>query len=310
TPIPSSTPPPVGQKTNDPLAELEKALAEYEARQKQQLPSAKAKVTQADTVSQTSEDPLKELGRVLDEYEANYKKRALAKATDQNIMPAPEPTTKPAIEPVVESTTQLASEPTAKPAAQSTTAPEPVGEVITPEEYQSVLKDTPAESTTAKSSTSSPVSTTAIASQAEPIEEQNIFELLGVLNSDSAEQEAFLDELQQAIWDDFLDKDLSLLVNPAQLKEVQSLREQAGLAEADRQEQQIAKVKELVPDIEEIMLEKALALKEEMVNERLSGMKEYFAGQTEKLAQLTEAEQYFQAGRWRTGAKILNSLSA
>ena len=41
---------------------------------------------------------------------------------------------------------------------------------------------------------------------------QNIFDLLGVTDGTEAQRNEFLDELQQAIWEDFLENDLELLV--------------------------------------------------------------------------------------------------
>jgi hypothetical protein len=69
-------------------------------------------------------------------------------------------------------------------------------------------------------------------------------------------------------------------------------------------------VEQLVPDVEEIMLEKALELKEEMVKERLVGMKEYYAARPAEFAKINEAEQHVLAGRWKTGAQLLNTLTA
>lgn len=270
TPPTSSAP----QRDHDPLEELEKALKEYEERQKQlgEQKQEAVEKTQAVVEASPKEDPLKELERVLDEYEAKFK------SDDQALAPA-----------------------VSAPAQQ---------DALSQEEYRSVLKDepvsTPAPAESAASSTSSAPAT----GPAEKIEEQNIFELLGVMDADSSEKEAFLDELQTALWEDFLDKDLALLVTESQLKEVRDLRAQTSLPENDRQEKLIKKVESLVPDIEDIMLEKALELKEEMVKERMAGMKEYFAAQSDKLAKIQEAETHISAGQWKTGAQLLNSLTA
>lgn len=243
---PASKPTPAPQAAaSDPLAELEKALAEYEAKQQKTTPPPQA-ATPAPQVA--TEDPLAELERVLDEYETKYKQRQADQAT--------QPT------------------PPAAPAAQE--------DALSTDEYRSVLKNEPVEQ--------------------QSIEEQNIFELLGVNDADEVEKEAFLDELQQALWDDFLEKDLPLLVADDQLAQVKSL--------GDNQEQVIKKVEQLVPDVEEIMLEKALLLKEEMMWERVAGMKEYYASQPANLAKVDQAEAELKAGHWQAGASLLNSLIA
>ena len=257
-PTNSSNKPGDQAKGQDPLAELEKALADYEAKQKATAqptaqPTAQSVAKPVDeTKPVDKEDPLAELERVLDEYEARYKQKQAAQAAD-------------------------------KP-----------GETITAEEYQSVLKNKPP---------AQPATT------GESIEEQNIFELLGVKDAQPTEKEAFLDELQQALWDDFLEKDLPLLVNQDQLKQINDLQGQDAPA-GKEQAQLIKKVEELVPDIEDIMLEKALSLKEEMVWERVAGMKEYYAQRPADLTKITEAEQQLQAGRWKSGSQLLNTLMA
>jgi hypothetical protein len=264
----SATPAP----TADPLAELEKALKEYEERQKQLAGKQQETVqkTQAVVEEESKEDPLAELEKVLDEYEAKYKQAQPADAANE-------------------------------PVAAATNASD---QPLTQAEYQSVLKNEPIKPAAA---TDVPA---ANLGASEPIEEQNIFELLGVIDAEPTEKEAFLDELQQALWEDFLDKDLSLLVSADNLKIVQDLRTETNLDEKTRQEQLIAMVEQLVPDVEEIMLEKALELKEEMVKERLVGMKEYYAARPAEFAKINEAEQQILAGRWKTGAQLLNTLTA
>lgn len=254
---------------SDPLAELEKALAEYEARQNELAEEVNKAVKKAETTTQQLEqpDPLAELERVLDEYEA----RQPSAADPQPVLDAAPATVSPVT-----------------PAASVSSAP------------------TPAPSLSTSPSASTPAST---APAAEPIEEQNIFELLGVSAADDAEKEAFLDELQQALWDDFLEKDVELLVNPQQLQQIRDIQNRTELADTQRQEQLVQKVEEIVPDIEEIMLEKALQLKEDMVKERLSGMKDYFKDRPTDLATIAEAESLIKTGKWQSAARLLNTLT-
>lgn len=261
---------PSPSSSSDPLAELEKALQEYEVRQKQLTQKTQQVVQQTqETVKATgADDPLAELERVLDEYESKYKQQ-------------PDILT---------------------PATAGGLATEDKSAVLSPQEYEAVLKNEPVATTAPK--------TAFAADSGQGIEEQNIFELLGVIDAQAAEKEAFLDELQTALWEDFLDKDLALLVDQGQLKEIQDLRGQTALPENERQEKLIQKVEVLVPDVEEIMLEKALELKEDMVKERLSGMKEYYATRPAELTKIQAAEKQILAGQWKAGAQLLNTLTA
>lgn len=57
------------------------------------------------------------------------------------------------------------------------------------------------------------------------------------------------------------------------------------------------------------MLEKALELKEDMVRERVAGLKEYYSDNAEKLEKVQQAEQQANQGKWSTTAETLNNLS-
>lgn len=147
------------------------------------------------------------------------------------------------------------------------------------------------------------------ADKAESLETQNIFELLGVSNGSDADKEAFLDELQQVIWEDFLTSDLQLLLTRAELAEVEQLRSQNPDA-AKQQEAVVAYLEKLIPDMEDIMLEKALELKREMVRERVTGMRSYLAGKADKLAELDKVQELLRQEKWASVARALNSLAA
>ncbi|MFO7719004.1 MAG: hypothetical protein R6W85_01020, partial [Gillisia sp.] len=108
--------------------------------------------------------------------------------------------------------------------------------------------------------------------QKSPLEAQNIFDLLGVASGSDQEKESFLDELQQAIWEDFMENDLKVLVTDDEMKEVRAIMDKPGQSEIEKQEAVVNYLEKLIPDLEDIMLEKALELKEEMVKERVAGL--------------------------------------
>lgn len=142
----------------------------------------------------------------------------------------------------------------------------------------------------------------------ESLEDQNIFFLLGVEDGSEEEKESFLDELQQVIWEDFLESDVELLITQEEQAQLNSLIDKTGVSEDERQEEIVTYLEKLIPDLEEIMLEKALQLKEDMVKERIAGMREYFVDQTDKLAVVDEAESLIQNDKWRQAAEKLNNL--
>lgn len=152
-----------------------------------------------------------------------------------------------------------------------------------------------------------PVLSTA-SSQSETLEDQNIFFLLGVRDGTDQQKESFLDELQQVIWEDFLEYDVKLLITSDEMAELQVLLDSQSDKDLEKQEKVIVYLEKLIPDLEEIMLEKALELKEEMVRERVSGLRQYFADKPEKLQRVDEAERLINEGKWYSSAHLMNSL--
>lgn len=142
---------------------------------------------------------------------------------------------------------------------------------------------------------------------AESLESQNIFALLGVDDGAEADKEAFLDELQEVIWNDFLGNDLQLLLTREELDQVKAI--QAKTTDPTQQQTEIVTfLEKLIPDLEDIMLEKALELKRRMVQERVSGLKEYLVGKPDQLSQLAAAEQLIRQNQWTQAAQALNAL--
>jgi hypothetical protein len=142
----------------------------------------------------------------------------------------------------------------------------------------------------------------------EKLEDQNIFFLLGVEDGTTEEKERFLDELQQVVWEDFLENDLELLITTQEKERVDQILNNADLSDLDKQEQVLNYLSNLIPDLEEIMLEKALELKQEMVKERVEGMRQYYADKEEALGKIDQAAQMFAQGKWSYGAKLLNQV--
>jgi hypothetical protein len=140
------------------------------------------------------------------------------------------------------------------------------------------------------------------------LEDQNIFHLLGVQDTSDSEKERFLDELQHAIWEDFLENDVDLLLTEEELVEFKKLSQQAGVSEDQRQGNMVSYLEKLIPDLEKIMLEKALDLKEEMMRERIIQLKKILGNQPEKFKKVQLAQQLIEDQKWRDAADELNSV--
>ena len=140
------------------------------------------------------------------------------------------------------------------------------------------------------------------------LETQNIFDLLGVGDGTKKEKEDFLDELQEVIWEDFIESDVDLLLTEAEVKDFADIKAKGETPEI--QEKMLAFLEKLIPDLEEIMMDKALELKGDLVQERISGMREFHASNEEALAQIAKAEKAIIDDRWAEVATILNSIKS
>lgn len=146
------------------------------------------------------------------------------------------------------------------------------------------------------------------AGQSEILEDQNIFFLLGVTDGSAEQRESFLDELQQVIWEDFLEYDVKLLITSSEQAELDALLKDTQSKDLEKQEKIVVFLEKLIPDLEEIMLEKALELKEEMARERVKSLKEVYSAQPAELKIVTDAEQLMNTNKWYSGAALLNRL--
>lgn len=155
-----------------------------------------------------------------------------------------------------------------------------------------------------------PASTpTSPSTTSESLEDQNIFYLLGVENGTSEQKETFLDELQQVIWEDFLENDVQLLLTKDELSQLQQMTGDDMKKPLMEQEAVVVFLEKLIPDLEEIMLEKALELKADLMKERIAGMRELMSGKTEELAKISDAEQLLNEDKWLSAARLLNSIA-
>lgn len=189
------------------------------------------------------------------------------------------------------------------PVNNSSQATHYVDEYLPPVDSTSYM-DT--QTATSPSVTTSPATSTDEIAQS--LEDQNIFVLLGVEDGSDEQKEAFLDELQQVIWEDFLENDVELLLTEQEMTDLRAILDKPTAEEAQKQEETVVFLEKLIPDLEEIMLEKALELKEDMVRERLLGLREFFSDDTQKLARLNEVETLMNQNKWNDAAKAMNSL--
>lgn len=150
----------------------------------------------------------------------------------------------------------------------------------------------------------------------ESLENQNIFFMLGAEESTEKVKEDFLNELQEVVWEDFLQNDVSLLITSEESVKFNEIMEKKSQAQRDGKKEELEKIQDelvaylesLIPDLEDIMLEKALDLKADLFSERIAGLREYFASNQDSLNKLDEAEKKMFENKWKTAATIVNGI--
>lgn len=140
--------------------------------------------------------------------------------------------------------------------------------------------------------------------ESEELRAQNIFEMLGLAKISDEEKNQFLDELESMIWDDFIVHDLELLLTSEEYVKAREILDSAS-DENQKKEDLIVYLEKIIPDLDEVLYEKALELKSEMMGERLSKMKE--GADEATLAKVKQAEGLISRNLWRQAANLLNS---
>lgn len=149
----------------------------------------------------------------------------------------------------------------------------------------------------------------------EDLESMNIFFMLGADDGTDEQKEKFLDELQQVIWDDFLSNDVKLLITSDETPEFERLLQAKSSAQTPQetesaQDNLVEYLEKLIPDLEDIMLEKALDLKADLFSERIASLKEYNASNTEMLEKIKEAEALMFEDKWKSATLVLNQIQS
>jgi hypothetical protein len=146
---------------------------------------------------------------------------------------------------------------------------------------------------------------TAAKDESEDLKSQNIFDMLGLATISDEEKNQFLDELEMMIWDDFIVHDLELLLTSEEYSQARQILDDQAKSEDERKEALVVFLEKLIPDLDEVLYEKALELKSEMMAERLAKMKE--GASEEVLAKVKQAEEMISQNRWRSAVALLSS---
>ncbi len=142
----------------------------------------------------------------------------------------------------------------------------------------------------------------------EDLERQNIFAMLGLEHLEESEKEAFLADLEQLIWDNFIEVELPLLLNSEQKAQAEQILADNSKTDNERKEALLVYVEKFIPNLEEVMYKKALSLKKEMFEERLKKVRDQATEENNLslIADLDQIQELVTAGRYKTATELLN----
>lgn len=143
----------------------------------------------------------------------------------------------------------------------------------------------------------------------EKLQKMSIFEMLGVEGSEE-EKEAFLSEVQDVIWQDVVENDLAPLLTEPELDEVEAMLNNEQTPEDTKRDYLFDLILKKVPNAEEVLLERTMQLKSDLLHERLHGMQEFFKDKPEALSELEKAHGLIDGEQHDEAVAVLNQLAA
>ena len=143
----------------------------------------------------------------------------------------------------------------------------------------------------------------------EKLQKMSIFEMLGVEGTEE-EKEAFLSEVQDVIWQDVVENDLAPLLSEAEMDEVDTMLNNEGASEDTKRDYLFDLILKKVPNAEEVLLERTMQLKSDLLHERFHGMQQFFANNPEAMQKLEVAHGHIDADEHEQAVALLNELAA
>lgn len=138
----------------------------------------------------------------------------------------------------------------------------------------------------------------------------DIFRILGI-QGNSPDHEALLSEFQDAIWEDTMNSEVTDNLTEADIAKVEAILENETLSDSQRQEQLYGLLMDKVPNIEEVLQNKTVQLKADMLMQRVEGLRQYWQsqGNAQSIATVDAAEKAMYDGDYATTLSLLEQVT-
>lgn len=141
------------------------------------------------------------------------------------------------------------------------------------------------------------------------LQKMSIFEMLGAEGTEE-EKDQFLSQIQDVIWQDVVEKDLAPLLNDDEISQVEAKLSDDTLSNEDKRDYLFDLIMEKVPQAEQVLLDRTMQLKSDLLHERLHGMDHYFANDAAAQTKLQAAHGHLDAQEYDQCVALLNELSS
>ncbi len=138
----------------------------------------------------------------------------------------------------------------------------------------------------------------------------DVFTLLGITEASNEERELFLAQLQDAIWEEVVDEELSDSLTDEEIDSIDQTITDESISADEKRNRLFAMLAEKVPNLEERLMETTNDLKFDLLGERVEGLREYYADKAEQLQVLDQVEEMVNNGNLNEAVAVLNKQQA
>lgn len=147
------------------------------------------------------------------------------------------------------------------------------------------------------------------AQQPAGLTELDIFTILGVSGTDE-EKNAFLQEMQEVIWDDVISTELDDNLSDSEMDRIDAIIADTATSIDDKHNQLYAFLTEKIPNLTEVLTAKVNQFKLDLLDDRIEGMTEFYTtnNNADALAKIATAQGLRNDENFKDAVSALNSL--
>lgn len=145
---------------------------------------------------------------------------------------------------------------------------------------------------------------------AQQLATMDIFSLLGIENASDEEREMFLNQLQDAIWEEVVEDELLEKLTEEEVNSIEQTVNDENMSADDKRNALFSMLSDKVPNLEERLADSTNQLKFDLLGERVDGLREYYKDKPDQLSVLDQVEQMVESGNVTEAVNMLNKQQA